>query len=110
MIKFGVQPSRGAVAGGALLREPCGLVVRIFGAVEVLQVAAHAVGPRGGEIIVGMARRAFQPGMRAGKSEAGKFRVVEFRSQPAIDRMALLAVRGIANRGVVRITGPGKVA
>lgn len=80
VVKLCVQPARGAVAGGALLRKARSLVVRVLCAVEVRQVAAHAVGAGGGEIIVGMARRALQPGMRAGKRKAGKFRVVEFRS------------------------------
>ena len=80
-------------------------MVRALCAVEVRQVAAHAVGAGGGEIVVGMARRAFQPGMRAGKRKAGKFRVVEFRSQPAIQRVALLAVGRVTDRRMIGIAG-----
>lgn len=84
-------------------------MVGVVGAVEVLQVAAHAVGARSGEIVVGVARRALQPGVGAGEREPGKFRVIEFRSQPAIDRMALLAIRGVSDGCVVRVAGPGIV-
>ena len=85
-------------------------MVGIVGAVKVLQVAAHAIRSRGGKIIISVACRALQPGVRAGEREPGKFQVVELRSQPAIDRMALLAVRGVSNGRVVGVAGPGVVA
>lgn len=48
--------------------------------------------------------------MRAGESEPGEFRVVEFCSQPAVKRVALLAVRGVTSGRVIRIAGPGELA
>lgn len=78
-------------------------MVRVLCAVKVRQVAAHTVGAGAGEIVVGMARRALQPGMRAGKRKAGKFRVVEFCSHPAIQRVALLAIGRVTDRRMIGI-------
>lgn len=85
-------------------------MVRVLRAVEVLQVTAHAIGPCCGKIVVGVASRAFQPGMRAGQRKAGEFSVVEFRAQPAIQRVTLLAIRRIADCRVIRVAGLGIVS
>ena len=110
MIELGIEPCRSAVAGGALLREAGGLVIGVLGAIKVLQVTAHAIGAGGGKIVVSVARRALQLAVRPGERESGKLRVVEFRSQPAIERVALLAICGKVDGCVIRITGFGIVS
>ena len=85
-------------------------MVGVLCAVRILQMAADAVGAGSGKIIVGVARRAFQFGMCTRKGEAGKLRVVEFCSHPAIQRVTLLAICWITHRCVTRIAGLGIVS
>ena len=67
-------------------------VIRIRGAVEIRQVAADAgrVGAGQVVVVVHMALRALQGGMRPSQREAGG-RVIEGRVQPGRGGMALLA-------------------
>ncbi len=109
VIKRYAQPGGGVVADRAFLREARGTVVWIVGPVEVLQVAAHTIGTRGAEVVVGMACRALQLGVRARQGKTRELGVIKRRSQPAIHPMAELALCGEADRGVVGIARPGKV-
>ena len=97
------------MAAGAILRESRCPVVGIVGSVEIRKVAANAGSGRRGEVVIRVTLRAIEARVRAGESEAGEFRVIELRSQPAVHGMALLAVAGEAERGVAGIRGFLKV-
>lgn len=66
-------------------------VIGILSRVEILGMTTDAIGV--GTLIfpVAMAGRAVQRGVHSGKSEACEFRVIEYRAQPAIHRVALFA-------------------
>ena len=92
VIERRIPPGRGRVALLARLREVRLHVIGVRGAVEVGQVAADAgrVGAGQVVVVVHMALRALQGGMRPSQREAGG-RVIEGRVQPGRGGMALLA-------------------
>jgi len=91
VIEGRIAPRRGRVTLLARLWEVRLHVIRIGGAVEIGQVAADAgrVGAGQVVVVVHMALRALQGGMRPSQREAGG-RVIEGRVQPAGCAVALL--------------------
>ena len=92
VIEGGAGPRRGAVALLAGLREARRHVVRIRGALEVFQVAAHARRVRTGQVVVAIhvALRALHAGVRTRQREA-RSGVVKIRTHPRSRAVALLA-------------------
>jgi len=107
VIKLCTHPGDGAVAGGTFLRKTGGAMRRVLGTVKVLQMATHASGTSTGENVVGVASRAFQLGVRSSQRKARELEMVKLRAEPAVHRMALLAVRPVADLGVAGIVGSG---
>ena len=93
-----IQPGRRAVAGIAGLREVCGDVIRVRGALEILQVAGHARRAVQRVVVVCVAvcalprRHGVQPSQR--KSRGG---VIKFAIRPLHRVMTLLARCGKAS-------------
>ena len=113
VIERRIQPARGAVTGRAFLRVTGAHVAGVSGGVVIREMAAYAVRMRSGEPVVGMARGAFQPRVRACERESGELQVIEMSAQPAIHVVACLAVGAIPDRGVfgiVRVVVIRKVA
>ncbi len=79
-------------------------VIRICGALEVLQVATHASRVRAGQIVIAVyvTLRTLQRRMRAGQREAGG-RMVKGRARPGGGAVALLAGLREARGNVIRI-------
>ena len=106
VIERGLRPRRGVVALLARLREARGHVVRIGGALEILQVAVHARRICAGQavVVIDVALRALQRdmGAREGESRSG---VIEVSSGPGSRVVALLASLREARTHVVRIRG-----
>ncbi len=69
VIKARGSPGRRGVAHLALLREPRCRVVRIIGALEILQVAGHALGAQIRELPARVASLALQGGVRSREGE-----------------------------------------
>ena len=90
MIEGRARPGRGVVALGARLREARLHVVRLRGALKVLQVSAHAGLIRAGLVVVAIhvTLRALHRGVRPRQREAGR-RVVKLRARPGRGVMAL---------------------
>ena len=107
VVEGGVQPSRSAVAKGAILREICGDVVggtryrrRV---VVILRMAAVASGGQRSSVAVRVARRAGNGRMRTGKRERGCV-VIERGVQPGLRRVAEGASLREARIDVIRDT------
>jgi len=66
VVELGPQPLNSVMTTGAILREVRGLMVGTCGRIEIVQVACDAGAARQRKVIVGMALRALQAGMRAG--------------------------------------------
>ena len=103
------QPRRGAMATGAILREPRRPVIWICGRVEVRQMASYAAGGRRGEIVVRVTLRAIHLGVRPRQGETCESRVIELHSHPSVHRVALLAVGWKVKRRVAGVVGFLKV-
>ena len=105
VVERGVRPRRGVVAQGASLRKTCGGVIRIVGALIVLQMARDASGAGQIEIVVDVAVGTLtgRDRMSSRQGEAGSA-VIEVRIGPGIRAMAELAVSGEATRDM---TGTG---
>jgi hypothetical protein len=108
VIKLGALPGGGRVAGRTILRKSGATVVWILGVVEVRQVTARTIRPCGCEVIVGVASGTFQRGVHAGQVKPSRLGVIELRAQPTVHGMALLAIRGEVDRGMVRAGGLGE--
>ena len=99
------SPIRGGVAELAILRESSRGMVRIGGALVVLQVARIA---SGAEAFVDSARMALDATRRRvlpSERECGLGSVIEFRSGPIDRSVALRAILREASSGMVRIGG-----
>ena len=92
------QPVHGRVAAGAILREIRRLVGWICGSVVIGLVAVPAISVGQGVIVVHVALRTLQIGVRAGQRESGS-RVVKGRARPIGDR------RPVADRAVLWESG-----
>ena len=71
VVKRGARPIRGGVATRAILREVPSFVRRIIGAVVIRLMAVPAGGASQSVVVVHVALRALQVGMRAGQRESG---------------------------------------
>jgi len=104
VIEGRVQPCRGAVALVAGLWEIRRNVIRIGGALVVLQVTSHARGGVQAVVVVDMAIRAlaWRDRVQAGKREARAV-VVEGRIRPVAGVVALITGLREIRRNVIRI-------
>ena len=104
VIEGGAGPRRGAMALLASLREAGADVVRIRGALEIFQVAAHAGSVGAGQVVVAIyvALCALHAGVRPGQRESSG-RMVEIRAHPCSRGVALLASLREARLHVIRI-------
>ena len=103
VIEGGAQPVDGRMAQRTILRKPGGGVIRIGGALIVLQVARIT---SGAEPLVNSARMALHASGRrvlAGKRERGLRGVVEGGSSPIRGGVAELAILRKSSRRVIRI-------
>lgn len=104
VIERGVQPCRSGMAQCAILRKIRRNVVRhasdVRGALVIVHMAAVAVGGQGSLVIVGMAGRACDGGMRAGQRKAGPV-VIKGRVQPGDRRVTRGAILRESDIGVV---------
>ena len=82
------RPGNCRVARGAGRGNSCPHVVRVGGAVEILDVTRGAVGGRAIEPAADVAHGAIQTSMRARQSESGDLQMVEFRSGPTVGQVA----------------------
>ena len=98
-------PIRGGVAELAILRETGGDMVRIVGALVVLQVAGIAGGAQAFVDAARMALNASRGDVLAGQRERGLGGVIEFRAGPIDGGVALRAILREASGGVIRIGG-----
>lgn len=105
VIELHTQPVHRAVAHRTFLREARRLVGRILCSVEILQMATGAGGASAGEVVIQVTGGAIDARMRTRQRKAGELGMIELRAQPAIHRVALLAIRGVANAGVARVVG-----
>jgi len=101
-------PTGGAVAGRAVLREPCGGMIRVLGVVEIRQVAGHALCGSSREDVVHVALRAVDGGVRACQREL-RLAVVEGGSQPTGGGVAGLAILRKTGCGMVGVAGAVKI-
>ncbi len=106
VIERRVTPRRRGVALLASLREIRLHVVRIGGALEILQMARYASRVRAGQVVIAVhvALHALQRSMRAGQGEAGG-RVIKRRITPRGRGVALLASLREIRLHVIRIGG-----
>jgi hypothetical protein len=97
MIEAGRRPGRGRVAELAGLRQPQREMVRVARLLVIGEMAAHAGGGRAFVFPAYVASRAVERRVHAGQRKI-RWRpsMVELRSQPGVDVMALLALRGEA--------------
>jgi len=104
VIECCIAPRSGGVALLASLWEIRLHVIRICGALEVLQVATHASRVRAGQIVIAVyvTLRALQRRMRTGQRKSGG-RMVEGRARPSGGAVALLARLREARGDVIRI-------
>ena len=100
------RPVGRAMALLASLREARAHVVRVGGALEILQVAAHASRVRAGQvvIVIHMALHALHAGMGARQRESSRG-VIEVRTVPRGGVVTLLAGLRETRSDVVRICG-----
>ena len=82
MIEIGTRPTGGVVAGGAIGGKTCLHVIRIGGALEILGVAAVAIGGSAREFVIDVAQRTSDADVRARERE-WSFRMIEDGSGPA---------------------------
>ena len=93
VVEAGGLPGRGVVACLALLRET-GLDMRwVSGFLEVRKVTSHTSGGRTLELPAHVTIAALQLSMGSKQCEPGDFQVIEFRSRPGVQAVALFAVR-----------------
>ena len=104
VVEGDARPVGCVVASGAIRRKPKLLVVRVRGPVVVVQVTGHARGLVEVVVVIHVARRTRQAGMRAGQGEAGG-RVVEGCRRPVRSRVTGGAIRREARRLVGRVVG-----
>ena len=97
------SPGCRSVAHLALLREPGRGVIRIIGALEIFQMAGHALRAQIGELPARMAGLALQGGVRARERETAQ-RVIERRVSPGNRAVADGAIRREPTGNVVRIS------
>lgn len=105
VIELGTSPACGGVARTAFAWEAGRDVVRIGRCVVVLGVAGVAGSAGALELSANVAGHAVEAGVRSGKCEAGKPRVVELGSAPTIEGMAIGTGGTEAQRDVVWILG-----
>ena len=84
VIESRTVPRSSVVAGGAIVREPCGHVVGVGGFGEVGEVATGAVAGHALKMVAHVASAARQILVRAGKSEMGEAGVVKVGDLPAV--------------------------
>ena len=104
VIETCVEPAGRIVALLASLREAAGHMVGIGGALEVRQVAAHALRWRAGEVAAPMALRALHSRVRSGQRECSLV-VIERRRQPRFGVMTTGAILRESRRPVIWICG-----
>jgi len=106
VVKLRARPGRGVVALGARLREARLHVVRLRGALKVLQVTAHAGRIRAGEVVVAIhvALYALHGRVRTRQREA-RSRVIKRGAGPSRTVMALRAVLRESRTHVIGIRG-----
>lgn len=104
VVERGARPVGGAVTQGAILRERRRNVIRIGGALHVLQVAGNARRAERRVLIVHVAGQTGHGGVFAGQRKLGGV-VVECRAGPIQGAMAERAVLRESRGGVVRICG-----
>lgn len=104
VIKVRAVPGRGVVAHFAGLRETRGFMVGIGGVVVIGEVAGHAGRVCQVVIVVDVALRALQRGMRSGQGETGGT-VIENRPRPGNCAVAAVAGLRITQLRVVGIGG-----
>ncbi len=97
------RPGNCCVARGASCRNACLRMMRVRGAIVILDVARGAVGRRAVELAANVACGAIQSGMRADETKPSQLEVVEFRTSPAIGKVAGIARCRKAQRRVARI-------
>ena len=112
VVECGAEPVHGRVAAGAILREIRGFVRRIVGPVVIRLVTVPASAIRQTVVVIDVALRALQAGMRAGQREAG-IGVVEGSAGPirngvAVAESAILrepgsCVRRVVSAGIIRL-------
>lgn len=113
MIERGGSPRGRVVAGLALMRKASLRVIGIGRPVEIVHMAAVAIGWRALELSSDVARGAFERGVGAGERKAGHFQVIELRVIPRVEAVARLASAWKIQRlviGIDRLLKIGRVA
>lgn len=107
VIECRAQPVGGRMAAGAILREPLRRVRRVVGPVVIRLVTVPACSACQAVVVVHVALRALEAGVRPRQREPGR-RMVERRARPVGDcgSVTQRAVLRKACRGVRRICGP----
>ena len=105
VIERGALPTGGAMAPFAGGGELAGLVVGIRRAIEVGQMASHALRRRPGKDPVGVTLGALNAGMRSGQCETRELRVVETGARPDVNVVTALAGDWEFRRHVVQRCG-----
>lgn len=98
-------PGRRGVATLASLRKAGLYVVRVGRLLEIGEMTAHACCRRPGEFPSDVAGVAIQWDVRSSQSEAGKFQMIKFGTQPGIGAMALFTGGRKASGQVIGASG-----
>lgn len=105
MVEVHIHPRVGVVAGGTTGGESRRDVVGIAGGGPILGMATQAIHWGALEAAAYVTGGAVQRGVHAGEGKAGEAQVIEFRSEPGIHAVALLAGSGKARGSVIGIRG-----
>ena len=100
------NPTGGAMADIALLRKPAGNVIRIGGALKILQVTSDASSLRALIPSSDVTGHAVQPGVHSSQGIAGHSQVIKLGAGPGINGVALFAGGGKCGGHVIGRGGP----
>jgi len=104
------RPGRRGVTILAGLRQSQSKVAGIVGLLKIRQVTAHTRRRRPFILSAHVTGYAIQSRVHARQGKARVLQVIEFRAQPGVDRVALLALRREPRRNVIRFGGLLKCA
>jgi len=98
------RPGRSGVTILASLRQSQSKVTGIVGLLKIRQVTAHTRRRRPFILSARVTGHAIQTRVHARQRKAGELQVIEFRAQPRVDRVTLLALRRETRRNVIRFS------